>query len=604
MTTSQITYSALLLGSPNRALKVRGGTVTLDESGSPHVTSRLEIAIPGSFVPGAIVEDPLADGYGEAGYGEANYGGALQLLDWVTDEALLAALDTRLSPPPRIRLSITPAALDSTLAVSRTFDLTLRDREVRHADGIVTLTLASDEALLSDYAPLEDDLGPFAHQSSLRGVVNYGLSKIGATLQPGTLNPDVTTYTDATNMVIDPRVTNLANFPDYFNCSRDYDTVTPGAIGAVPYNGIRLYSPTSQDSFIALGGDVGALRLGMSAGRTYTFSMRGQVIAAIGNPGTNARRLGAYYRVGTGPYQSVLSPQVSATVGQSSRVSVTFTLPEGTTEAFIRAFHGGTSGVMTWGHPRLSETDPRPGADNTDMFSGATPDTTGYDYAWEGAAEMSRSTRRALIDRSPEVLFWPAGRDALNYLVPIVQSFGLRLVCNERRQWTLRDESYSAPGALSIRHGVNLIDGTDAVSREDDTWFDAAVTVWKWTDRDDVQRTVTDSYALPGSTRVRRFEFERPYPGAGFSAYAVRRAQGRGRIVTATSVIDGNAQAEQPISIVLQGAPTQTGQTSRIDFDLDRDEMTVTTRTVDTPFGAIDLATGTIDQATGTIDQN
>ncbi|WP_270353454.1 hypothetical protein [Microbacterium testaceum] len=563
MTESTHTYTAVILGNPNLALSIKGGSITLDESSAPHVQARLIIPIPAA--------------------------------------ATLAALDTRLSPPPRIRLTAT--AVYTTTTEQRVFDLTLRDRDVDHANATVSLMLSSDEALLSDYAPLADDAGAFAAQSSLRAVVNYALGKAlpGAALQAGGTDTDVTVYTDASNLVPDPRMTDTAYYPP-INCTRNYDTAIPGPLSGVAYNGIRLSAPTAQASCISIVADTGGLRLGMQPGRTYTFSMTGEVISTIGSPGGDARRLVAYYRIGTGAYQSVQSPQVPAAVGSRARVSVTFTVPVGATEAFIRAFHGGTSGAITWGHPRLSETDIRPGADNTEPFSGASPETAGYRYTWDNVANASASKRTALIDRSPEVLLWPAGRDALAFLGPIVQSFGRRLVCDEQRKWTLRDEAFTAAGSLTVRHAVNLIDASDKVSRDDETWFDAAVVVWRWLDRDRVQRTAVDSYALPGATRVRRFEFNRPYPGPGFAAYAVRRAQGRGREVSATSVADWRARAEQPVQIVLNGAPIQSGKSSRVVFDLDRDEMTVLTRSVDTPANAIDLLTGTIDSLTRTID--
>lgn|GEM_PF-1887444 len=66
----------------------------------------------------------------------------------------------------------------------RRFDLGVRSRRVQFEDRTVTLELASDEALLQDYAPLVDDTGPWSLASSLRSVCNYVLSKVipGATL--------------------------------------------------------------------------------------------------------------------------------------------------------------------------------------------------------------------------------------------------------------------------------------------------------------------------------------------------------------------------------------------------------------------------------------
>jgi hypothetical protein len=563
VTESTHVYSAVLLGSPNVSLSVRGGRIELDESGAPHVTADLRIPVPPA--------------------------------------ATLAALDTRLSPPPRVR--ITANATFGSTTQTRTFDLTLRDRTVNHRDGTVSLPLASDEALAMDYAPLADDTGALSRQSSLRAVVNYALGKAipGAALQAGGTDADVTVYSDAVNTIPDPRMTDTTYYPP-INCTRDYDTAIPGALTGIAYNGIRLTNPTSNNSCISIVADGGGLRLGMQPGKVYTFSMTGQTIAAMTGTRAEARSLVAYWRVGTGAYQQVQSAQIPNTAGSRARVSVTFAVPEGATEAFIRAFHGGTSGAITWGHPRLSEHDDRPGVDVTEMFSGATPETAGYRYTWDNVVNASASKRTAKIDRSPEVLVWPAGRDTMSFLVPIVQSFGRRLVCDEARQWTLRDELYMAAGGVTIRHGQNLIDATDKVSRGDETWFDAAVAVWRWTNRDGEQRIAAESYALPGATRVRRFEFDRPYPGPGFAAYAVRRAQGRGREVTATAVADWRARAEQSVQIVLDGAPIQSGKIARLTFDLDRDEMTILTRSVDTPANAIDLLPGTINALTGTID--
>lgn len=72
--------------------------------------------------------------------------------------------------------------------------------------------------------------------------------------------------------------------------------------------------------------------------------------------------------------------------------------------------------------------------------------------------------------------------------------------------------------------------------------------------------------------------------------------------MTATTVSDWKAEAEQAITVYLDGAPIQIGATQSVTFDLDTDRMTVTTRTTDTPLGAIDLLTGTIDSLVGTID--
>jgi hypothetical protein len=86
----------------------------------------------------------------------------------------------------------------------RVFDLGLRSRTVDHQSKTVTVDLASDEALLMDYATLTEDGGARAHQASLRAVCNYVLGKIGASLAPGGPDADVTAYWSLANLFPDP----------------------------------------------------------------------------------------------------------------------------------------------------------------------------------------------------------------------------------------------------------------------------------------------------------------------------------------------------------------------------------------------------------------
>jgi hypothetical protein len=82
----------------------------------------------------------------------------------------------------------------------------------------------------------------------------------------------------------------------------------------------------------------------------------------------------------------------------------------------------------------------------------------------------------------------------------------------------------------------------------------------------------------------------------------VRRAQGRGRELSVRAVSDWRAVPEQLCTFEMEGSPAQVGAVSRVDFDLSTDEMTLASRTIEVPDGAIDLLTGTIDALAGTID--
>lgn len=583
------------------------GSIRLDSGRAPHVSGEITAAVPGVWSVDPIAHPLDNPGvYGDDVYGGGAFGGgrSINVPVWTPAPEVLEALDPRQSPPPRVTVT---ASKDG--GTPRTFDLHVRDRSIDHKNGRVTLSLASDEALLQDYAPLADDAAPYAYQSSLRGVINYALNAAipGAVLaaSPAT-DADVTVYTATVNTVPDPRITNLANYP-VTSATRVADTTFPGAQRGVTHTGAHLHTPTSSDSFIEFGGGSGALRLGMTGGKTYTISASGSVRTPLsGTRHARALRIVAFYRVGSGAYVEVASPALPTTVRtgtNGTRVSVDVALPVGATEAFVRLYHGYTGGSVTWGLPRVSEKV-APGPHNVDYFWGGAPATTEHSYVWERTADASPSRRVLLIDApAADSLWWRSGTSALDFLHPLVQAKGLRLVCDERRVWTLRDENYNAPGALALRSGVTLTSADETISRDAGLWFDARVTRYRWTDSAGVQQERTDAYALAiPYTRLTTVDVDAAYVGPGRSEYAVRRAQGMGREVAVSTVSDWTAAAEQPVSVMLPDVPAQIGLTQAITFDLDTDEMTVTTRTTDTPAGAINLLAGTVNALTGTVN--
>lgn len=127
--------------------------------------------------------------------GAVPYGRATVQLPLV-DDTTLDWLD------PRDLVRVPLAAGDG--GTPRTFDMGLRSRSVDHVAKSVTLELATDEALLQDYATLTTDTGARAHESSLRAVCNYVLDKIGAALEAGTDDADVTAQWTLTNEIPNP----------------------------------------------------------------------------------------------------------------------------------------------------------------------------------------------------------------------------------------------------------------------------------------------------------------------------------------------------------------------------------------------------------------
>jgi len=105
---------------------------------------------------------------------------------------------------------------------------------------------------------------------------------------------------------------------------------------------------TSTDSYTAVSGDLGGLRLGLIPGHDYTFTAKEYVPSSTGlAPGNASRgeRPVAFTRVGSGPYVETDGSQPTAVNGWQL-TSVTFSVPAGATEAFVRLYNG-FSAVMT-----------------------------------------------------------------------------------------------------------------------------------------------------------------------------------------------------------------------------------------------------------------
>lgn len=570
-------YSAFLIGSPDRELSLRGGSITLDDTSAPHVQGHIEIAWPGHW---EVVPDDLPTAFG----------GPV----WVRDDDVLDALNPNLSTP-RVRVEV-----DGTypsFSAHREFDLGIRDRVPDQVSRVVQLEIASDEALADDYAPLVDDAGPFSLAGSLRAVVNYALGEAipGAALASiPAIDADVTPYWSLTNLITNPsaevNTTGWAAGTGTSAISRITGAVPPTVSGTASF---RWTAAAAGQAFLSQ-----TSAMPVTAGRSYVFS--GYFLGT-----TTLRQVQPMIRFSTAAGETLkdlYGPSALASTSEWKRFVQVVEAPAGATQATVHIrsvtnaagqfhyadglmFHEGTRAVP--------------------YFDGGTADDTHYTYDFSGdVAHASPSVRTPLIERDPDSLIWPAGVSALEFLRPLVQAAGFRLVCDETRTWTLRDENYVAEGSMNVRYGVNLIDGSEAIRRDSGLWFDAQVTVYRWTDRDGIRRQALDPYALTDPpTRVNRVEIEAPYPGPGRSEYAVRRAQGRGREVDASAVARWTERAEQPITVVLDGAPIQYGKTSRVTFDLGpgdtRDRVSVTTRTTDIDPDAWLLGDDTEDWMTG-----
>lgn len=469
----------------------------------------------------------------------------------------------------------------------RACDLGLRRRVVDHKAKTVTLELAGDEALLADYAPLEDDEAAFGVQSSLRAVCNYVLGKIGASLSAGD-DVDVTTAADAINL-IDPASLGATGT----RCTLDLSDPSWG----VPAPSLNLYNPTGSDSYASIGGDFGAMRLGMRPGATYVLSATGRVKVAVGGTADfHARRIAVVYRAGQG-HTWVASPAIPTTVGTATRVSVKVSIPADATEAFVRLYLGHSTGQVQWDAIRLSEYTGDP--TDIDYFDGSTPTSARYSYAWSTTSPRT-SRRTALIDRPPSSLLWQAGVSAWDFLEPLAAAAEMTLWCDETRTWRLQTiASATVPGVVSVSPGITR-DGTDTVDLADEINTPSGVAViYEWTDDAGTHRQI-DTAGDPG--KVRTVNLRRPYPGPGVAAAILARAQGTGRTQEVTTIARYDATPGMTAILSLPGAPDTTGRVAALTFHPDGFMDITTSGLVDIIPGSIAALTGTIDSLTGTID--
>lgn len=153
-------------------------------------------------------------------------------------------------------------------------------------------------------------------------------------------------------------------------------------------------SATDPNSYAAIGGDGGAFRLGMTAGQTYTVSATCRLTGAqTGTLSGSARAIMFFYKNSGGTYVSTTSTQAPNVAG-STRVSVTVTIPAGSTEAMVRLVNGAlVGGGDVWWDDILVE--------NTSYlnpyFDGSMPSSY-----WSGTADQSTSVSAALGQGMPD----------------------------------------------------------------------------------------------------------------------------------------------------------------------------------------------------------
>lgn len=163
---------------------------------------------------------------------------------------------------------------------------------------------------------------------------------------------------------------------------------------------VTATSATSADSFVTVGSDNGGIRLGMQPGRSYVFTTKILVPSGTGlvsdYPGRGLRAV-VFVRNSAGAYTEITSATPTSTDVWTS-LSVAFTVPVGSTEAFVRLYNGFRTGssskVVYYDQSSLREQ----GMFGLGWVPGLSVDAAGADYT--GAIDTGSAVNVKLPDDS------------------------------------------------------------------------------------------------------------------------------------------------------------------------------------------------------------
>jgi hypothetical protein len=495
--------------------------------------------------------------------------GAATIIAPFDDPAAVAAIDPRAGQ----RVTITAAVDGSyvggvwTPAGSRIFNLGIRSREIDYESRTCTVTCATDEALLQDYAALTVDKSTRANQASLRAVVNTVLGKVipGAQLEATPANDaNVTAYWDITNVLANPDGTaaTVAPWVSGGNCS----LFVAGPFAQPPTTGANTYAIGMQSAAAGLQAAVPHPALqgpSVTPGRSYVLSAY-----ALQFEAENSRGFRAVIRwlnnQGIAVAPDLEAPDTLLSTTQWRQSSIIATAPVGASraEVFFRVSGATAAGKFTY----LDAAMFYEGDELVPFFSGDTPDTADYVYSWAGTVANSASLRTAYVDRPPSLFVWQPGVSAWNFLQPLVDGASLRLFCDESRKWRLVPQGYTVAGVVTVT-ADRATEGSDRISREDSAlWATGVVCRYRWTDPTAGQLEQFDSAGTPG--RVHLIEYNTPYPGPGAAAYILKGFTSRGRVQGASGFAEWSATPGMESRLTLPDAPLIAGRASRVAFDL------------------------------------
>lgn len=173
---------------------------------------------------------------------------------------------------------------------------------------------------------------------------------------------------------------------------------------------------------------------------------------------------------------------------------------------------------------------------------------------------------------------WEPGQTAWDYLEPLVQAAGLRLYCDERRNWYLVEDQAEVEGSITLSSIGTMTKGNDVISRDSQEWYDAVVCKYQYVDGSGNTITEYDVASTTGFSKVLTLEFDTAKPAGGQAARILQRAEGRGRVNDIRAISDYTTSPGITASISLPDTDTQIGNIAAVTWNFPEDEMDIKTR--------------------------
>lgn len=202
----------------------------------------------------------------------------------------------------------------------------------------VTVDPDADGAATSDIGPGSVNLLTGDYKVTATDAEEFGLSVLRTTSSRDTdsgyqLQPDQLSATQRDGTY---------NASEFTNATATVSSATNQYHQGTTSYKVTATTSGTTDTYAAIGGDVGAMRLGLVAGATYRISAWLYVPSATGlSPGSGlGETVAVFARVGSGSYYVPAATSRPSKVDMWQQRTVDVTIPAGATEAFVRLYNG------------------------------------------------------------------------------------------------------------------------------------------------------------------------------------------------------------------------------------------------------------------------